>query len=50
MVEEGVEYEELGLQGFGFNLFDEGREGCVGGNLKELPYFLMLINLWPGYF
>ena len=49
VVEVGVEYEELGLQGFDFNLFDEDREGCVGGDVKELPYFLMLIKLWPGY-
>ena len=47
--EEGVELEELGLRGFDFNLFDEEREGCVGDDVKELPYFLMLIKLWPGY-
>ena len=35
VVEEGVEHEELGLQGFDFNLFDEEREGCVGGDVKE---------------
>ena len=27
VVEEGVEHEELGLQGFDLNLFDEEREG-----------------------
>ena len=48
MVEEGVEHEELGQQGFGFNLFDEEREGCVGDNAKELPYLLMPTQLWTG--
>ena len=48
MVDEGVEHEELGLQGFNFNLFDEKREGCVGEDVKELPYLLMIIKLWPG--
>ena len=49
MVEEGVEHEELGLRGFYFNLFNEDREGCVGGDVKGLPYLLMLMELWPGY-
>ena len=49
MVEEGVEHEELGRRGFDFNLFDEEREGCVGGDVKELPHSLMLMKLWPGY-
>ena len=48
VVEEGVKNEELGLQGFDFNLFDEERGGCVGDDVKEFPYLLMLINLWPG--
>ena len=47
MVEEGVKHEELGLRGFDFNLFDEEREVCVGYVVIELPYFLMLVNLWP---
>ena len=48
VVEEGVEHEELGLRGFDFNLFNEEREGCVGDDVKELPYLLMLMKLWPG--
>ena len=48
VVEEGVEHEELGLRVFDFNLFDEDRKGCVGCNVKELPYFLILMQLWPG--
>ena len=47
VVQEGVEHEELGLRGFGFNLFNEEREGCVGDDVKELPYFLVLMKLWP---
>ena len=48
MVEEGVEHEELGLQGFGFNLFNEKREGCVGDDVKELLYLVIVMELWPG--
>ena len=47
MVEKGFEHEELGLQGFDFNLFDGEREGGVGDDLKDLPYLLMLMKLWP---
>ena len=45
VVEEEVEQEELGLQGFDFNLFDEETEVYVGVDVKELPYFLILIRL-----
>ena len=38
VVDAGIEYEELYLQGFDFNLFNEEREGCVGDDAKELPY------------
>ena len=48
VVEEGVEHEELCLRGFDFNLFYEERVGCVGDNVKELPYLLMIMKLWPG--
>ena len=47
VVEKGFEHEELGLQGFDFNLFDGEREGGVGDGLKDLPYLLMLMKLWP---
>ena len=49
MVEEGVEHEELGLRGFDFNLFNEERGVFVGGDVKWLPYFSMIMKLWPGY-
>ena len=49
LVEEWVEHEELGLQGFNFNLSDEEREGCVGDDVKEFPYFLILMKLWTEY-
>ena len=48
VVEEGFEHEELGPQGFDFNLFDEESEGCVGEYVKELPYLLMIMKLWSG--
>ena len=50
VVEEGFEHEEIGLQGFGFNLFDQERELCVGDDVKELPYLLIIMKLWPGGF
>ena len=48
MVKEGFEHEEIGLRGFNFNLFNVCREGCVGDDVKYLPYLLMLMKLWPG--
>ena len=48
VVEEGVEHEELYLRGFGFNLCNEEREGCVGEDVKELPYLFILMKLLPG--
>ena len=48
MLEEEVEHVDLGIQGFDFNSFDEEREGRGGYNVKELPYLLMLMKLWPG--
>ena len=48
VVGQGVEHEELGLRGFDYNLFDEEREGYVGGDVKQLSYLLMLMNLWNG--
>ena len=47
-VEEPTDHDEIGLRGFGFNLFGEdekevGREGS-----SEFPYLLMLIKLWLG--
>ena len=48
MVEEGVEHEELGLRDFNFNLFIEDMEVCVGDDVKELTYLLMLMKLRPG--
>ena len=44
-----VEHEELGLQGFDFNLFDEEREGCVWDYVKYFPYLLTIMKLCPGY-
>ena len=49
VVEEGVEREEIDIRGFDFNLFDEDRDRCVGEDMKEFTYLLMIIKLWPGY-
>ena len=48
VVEKGLQHEELGQQGFDFNLFDEEMEECVGNDVKELTYFLIIMKLWPG--
>ena len=48
VVYEGVEHEELGLQGFGFELFNEKRWGCFGHHVKELLYLVIIMGLWPG--
>ena len=47
VVEKVFEHEELGIHGFDFNLFDGEWEGGVGDDLKDLPYLLMLMKLWP---
>ena len=49
MVEEGFEYEDLGLRGFDFNIFDEERERYVGDDVKYFPCLFMIMKLWPGY-
>ena len=48
MVEEGLEHEELGLRGFDINLLDEEMEVCVGEDVKEFLYLLMIMKLWTG--
>ena len=49
VVEEPTDHEEIGLQGFDFNVFDKDEEGVVREGSSEFPYLLMLINLWSGY-
>ena len=48
VVEEPSDHEEIGLQGFYFNVFDEDEEGVVREGSSEFPYLLILINIWPG--
>ena len=48
VVEEPSDHEELGLQGFDFNVFDKYEEGVVREESSEFPYLLMLIKIWPG--
>ena len=43
--EEGKEHDEIGIQGFDFNLFDEYEEVVVREVLIEYPYLLTLIKL-----
>ena len=50
VVEEGKGHDEIGLQGFYFNIFEENEEGLVRKVFSWYPYLLMLMKLWPGYF
>ena len=38
VVEEGNDHDEIGLRGFGFNLFDKDEEGVVREVFSEYPY------------
>ena len=49
VVEEGNDHDEIGLRGFGFNLFDKDKEWFGIEGLIDYPYLLMLTNIWPGY-
>ena len=48
VAEEPNYHEEIGLRGFGFNVFNKDEEGVVREGSSEFPYLLMLIKLWPG--
>ena len=48
VVEEPIDHEEIGLQGFDFNVFGQDEEGVVREGSSEFPYLLMSIILWPG--
>ena len=48
VLEEPTDNEEIGLQKFGFNVFDKYEEGVIIERSSEYTYLLMLIKLWPG--
>ena len=48
VVEEATDHEEIGLQGFDFNIPGEDEEGVVREGSSDFPYLLMLIKLSPG--
>ena len=48
VVEEPTNHEEIGLRGFGFNLFNEDEEGVVREGSSDFQYLLMLIKLRTG--
>ena len=48
VVEEPTDREEIGLQGFDLNLFDEDEEGFFREGFSEFPYLLMLFKPQPG--
>ena len=45
-VEEATDYDEIGLQGFDFNLFNKNEKGAGREGSSEFPYLPMLIKLW----
>ena len=49
VVEEATDHDEIGLGGFGFNLFDKEEKGLGREGSSEFLYLLMLIKLWPEY-
>ena len=48
VVEETTDHDEIGLQGFDFNLFDEDEKWICREGSSEFQYLLMLIKIWPG--
>ena len=44
-----TDHEEIGLQGFDFNVFDKDGEEIVGERYSEFTNLLILIKLFPGY-
>ena len=47
VVEEPTDREEIGIQGFDFNVFNKDEDGVVREGSSEFLYLLMLIKLWP---
>ena len=45
VVEEGNYYDEILLQGFGFNFLHKDEKGMVREGFIEYPYLLKLMNL-----
>ena len=48
VLEEPTDHEEIGLQGFDFNVFDKDEEGVVRKGSSELPYLLIFIKVCTG--
>ena len=48
VVEDPTDHDEIGLQGFGFNLFDEDKKGVGIEGSSEFPYLLISIKLCTG--
>ena len=48
VIEEGNNRDEIGIQGFYFNFFDEDKEGVGREGLSEYPYLLILMEIWHG--
>ena len=41
VVEEPTDHEKIGLRGFGFNVFDQYKEGVVREGSSNFPYLLI---------
>ena len=46
--EEPTDHDDIELQGFDFNFFNEDEKGVGKEGSSEFTYSLMLIKIWPG--
>ena len=44
-----MENDQIGLQGFYFNFFDEDKEWVSREGLSDYPCLSILMEIWPGY-
>ena len=49
VIEEVNNRDEIGLQGFYFNFFDEDKEWVSREGLSDYPCLSILMEIWPGY-
>ena len=49
VVEEPTDHDEIGLRGFGFNLFDEDKKRVGIEGSSQFPYLQLIIKIWPDY-
>ena len=48
IIDEKVDYKDIGLSGFDYKFFEEEEGGGTRDGLYGYPYLKHLIQLWPG--